>query len=256
MSIERADMRHATTVLAIISAMVAKVTEAVGPAQGCDDADDERVTGGVKEAIQDLYAEIKAYETGSGGGRCLDDATSTKAKYVSDSLRRMADGGGRRAGPAGKDAKPTGKDAAKPAAGKDVAVTGGNDGGGGDGDDGDGRRRAAERLVREQQKRVVSSLSRFDATLAAEVDKLMDKCVEIKLVGNVCGGRAEDGAGLIAVDAVESLERGFRAVLGELERLKKRASAAATSASVVVHTRSSGQKPKHIFTLFNKRRVS
>lgn len=51
--------------------------------------------GGVKEAIQDLYAEIV---TSEGDGRSsairLDDATLTKAKYVSESLRKMFDVGG------------------------------------------------------------------------------------------------------------------------------------------------------------------
>jgi len=70
------------TLLVVVAAAVSAMTA----------ADD----GGVKEAIQDLYAEIM---TSEGGGRSsairLDDATLTKAKYVSESLRRMFGGDGR-----------------------------------------------------------------------------------------------------------------------------------------------------------------
>lgn len=53
-----------------------------------------RVECHVKEAIQDLYAEIRESEMAAGRGdgsfiTHLDEATSSKAKYVSDSLQRM-----------------------------------------------------------------------------------------------------------------------------------------------------------------------
>lgn len=53
-----------------------------------------RVKCHVKDAIQDLYAEIREFEMAAGRGSGssavhLDEATSSKAKYVSDSLQRM-----------------------------------------------------------------------------------------------------------------------------------------------------------------------
>lgn len=67
---------------------------------------------GVKDAIQDLYAEIKAAESDGSGlaADSLDVATSAKAQYVSDSLRRMVSGGGGVDEPAGRDGPVVGHD--------------------------------------------------------------------------------------------------------------------------------------------------
>lgn len=57
--------------------------------------DDGPASTGIKDAIQDLYAEIKASESDGSGGLAadsLDVATSAKAQYVADCLRRMIGG--------------------------------------------------------------------------------------------------------------------------------------------------------------------
>jgi len=75
---------NATLVVVVVAAAMAAMAA----------ADD----GGVKEAIQDLYAKITTSESGGRSSAIrLDDATLTKAKYVSESLRRMFGGDGRTA---------------------------------------------------------------------------------------------------------------------------------------------------------------
>lgn len=61
----------------VLAAVVAAVTVAAS-------ADD----GGIEEAIQELYAEIRSLDTSAGAVR-LDEATRNKAVFVLDKLRQM-----------------------------------------------------------------------------------------------------------------------------------------------------------------------
>jgi len=69
-----------------------------GSSGGTNGDSDGHISGacGLKEAFQDLYAEIIASESDGGSGVVSDssaprlgDVASAKAKFVSDSLRRM-----------------------------------------------------------------------------------------------------------------------------------------------------------------------
>ncbi|CAI6354308.1 unnamed protein product [Macrosiphum euphorbiae] len=81
--------------MALVAMVIVLPTVTVMCADG--DSDDHiSGAGGLKEAIQDLYAEIIASESDGGSGvggdssaSRLDDVASAKAKFVSDSLRRM-----------------------------------------------------------------------------------------------------------------------------------------------------------------------
>lgn len=146
--------------------------------------------GGLKEAIQDLYAEIIASESagdsGVGGDSSaprLDDVASAKAKFVSESLRRMIG-----------NIDTT-----------DGAVVEG--GGGGD--------KAIEWNLRNKQKEVIDALRRYDETHGAKVgeraakhvNQLMDKCVEMALAKNVAMDGAETTASSLANTVAPALTK-------------------------------------------------
>jgi len=153
--------------------------------------------GGVKEAIQDLYAEIV------GGGdppdTRLDDVASAKARFVSDSLRRMIDN---------CETATTTTTAAQ------VTLA---EGGGGVVDD-----TVVERKLRSQQKAVIDALKRYDETHGADVgertakhvDWLMDKCVEIALAKRAAAAKS---AGVPRVD-MDALHKRCNELLDQFER--------------------------------------
>lgn len=147
--------------------------------------------GGLKEAIQDLYAEIIASESASDSGvggdssaPRLDDVASAKAKFVSESLRRMI---------------------------SNIDTTDGAvvDGGGGGGD------KAIEWNLRNKQKEVIDALKRYDETHGAKVgeraakhvNQLMDKCVEMALAKNVAMDGAETTASSLAKTVTPALAK-------------------------------------------------
>jgi len=174
--------RKGMALLAMVFVLSSAVTVEVlcdgdnsGGAEG-DSGDGMYGAGGLKEAIQDLYAEIIASESGGGSGvdgdssaPRLDDVASAKAKFVSESLRRMV---------GSIDTT-------------DAAVV--------DGDDGD---KAIEWNLRSKQKEVIDALKLYDEThdakvgerTAKHINQLIDKCVQMALAKNV----AMDGAGTMA----------------------------------------------------------
>lgn len=136
---------------------------------GIDDDGDGHIygAGGLKEAIQDLYAEIITSESDGGSGVGgdsskfrLDDVASAKAKFVSDTLRRIIG---------------------------NIDTTDGTVGDSGDDD------RTVEWKLRNKQKEVIDAIKRYDETLGTEVSEraakhvnwLMDRCVQIELGKNV-----------------------------------------------------------------------
>jgi len=187
-------------IVLVVSLTVAAWTVAAAEFYGDMIGDGVYGAGGLKEAIQDLYAEIIESESvdgrgvGADGGDSphtprLDDVASAKAKFVSDSLRRMIGNG-----------ETTG--------GEVVPAEGGGGGG-----------TAVERTLRDKKKEVIDALKRFggqngvdDRTMSV-VDLLMDKCVEIALANKA----AVETTTASLVDVVE-LERHFHEMLDQFER--------------------------------------
>lgn len=180
---------------------------------GDGDGDGVYGAGGLKEAIQDLYAEIVESESvdgrgvgADGGGDSpntprLDDVASAKAKFVSDSLRRMLGNG-----------ETTGGGGVVPAE----------------------RGTAVERTLRDKKNEVIDALKRFGGQSGADeramdvVDLLMDKCVEIALANKAAAETTTPSP----VD-VDELERHFHQMLDQFERSTE--SAAATVCGRGVH---------------------
>ncbi|VVC29543.1 Hypothetical protein CINCED_3A017072 [Cinara cedri] len=190
--------------------------------------------GRVELAIQDLYADLKTMDiaTRAAKGKAatpairLDDALSTKARYVAESLQSLASGGTGAA---------DGKPATKAAAVADDAIEG-----------------------KTRRKQVNDA----DAQTGSLVDRLMNKCVEIALANKVdadgggsraakasgnaktAGGNvkavdngkaAEKTGGCGAIPAkvdVEAIERIFLDAFHELEKLKKLESSGRSSSTV------------------------
>lgn len=180
------------------------------------DGDGVYGAGGLKEAIQDLYAEIVESESvdgrgvGADGGDSpntprLDDVASAKAKFVSDSLRRMIGNG--------------------------ETTTGGGD------------NAAVERTLRDKKKEVIDALKLFgvqngvDERAMDVVDLLMDKCVEIALANRAAAETTTPSP----VD-MDELERHFHQMLDQFERSTE--SAAATVCGRGVHGHHKSRKSR------------
>lgn len=192
------------------------------------DGDGVYGAGGLKEAIQDLYAEIIESESvegrgvGADGGDSpntsrLDDVASAKAKFVSDSLRRMI--------------------------GNDETTTGG--GGGVVPVEGGGGGTAVERTLRDKKKEVIDALKRFgvqngvDEQAMNVLDGLMDKCVEIALANKVAAETTTPS--LVDMD---ELERHFHQMLDQFERSTE--SAAGTVCGHGVHGHHKSRKSRSL----------
>ncbi|KAE9525586.1 hypothetical protein AGLY_014113 [Aphis glycines] len=170
------------------------------------DGDGAYGAGGLKEAIQDLYAEIVESESVDGGDSPntprLDDVASAKAKFVSDSLRRMIGNG--------------------------ETTTGG----GGDGT-------AVERTLRDKKKEVIDALKLFGAQNGVDeramdvVDLLLDKCVEIALANRAAAETTTPSP----VD-MDELERHFHQMLDQFERSTESAAAMVCGRGVHGHHKS------------------
>lgn len=211
------------TILLAVSLAVTAFTVVVVECANDVDGDGVYGAGGLKEAIQDLYAEIVESESvegrgvGADGGDSpntprLDDVASAKAKFVSDSLRRMIGNG--------------------------ETTTGGGSGGGGGGvvpAEGGGGGTAVERTLRDKKKEVIDALKLFGVQNGVDqqemdvVDLLMDKCVEIVLANKAA---AETTTTPSLVD-MEELERHFHQMLDQFEQSTE--SAAATVCGRGVH---------------------
>jgi len=174
---------------------------------GADGDSDGHVfgAGGLKEAIQDLYAEIIASESDGGSGvggdssaPRLDDVASAKAKFVSDSLRRMI---------GSIDTT------------DETAVDSGSDD------------EAVEWKLRSKQKKVIDAIKRYDETHGVKVNEqaakhvnwLMDKCVEIALGKNVPVDGTETTAAAVKQNKHEdmcALQKCFDDLLDRFEQLR------------------------------------
>lgn len=182
--------------------------EADGDSSGGADGDGEGHVygaGGLKEAIQDLYAEIITSESDGGSGVGgdsstfrLDDVASAKAKFVSDTLRRMI-------GNIDTTDRP-------------VVDSGDDD-------------RAVEWKLRSKQKEVIDAIKRYDETLGAEVSErvakhvnwLMDRCVQTALDKNVPVDGIETTTAAVKQikhDDTGAVQKCFDDLLDRFERLR------------------------------------
>jgi len=174
---------------------------------GADGDGDGHISGagGLKEAIQDLYAEIIASEGDGGSGvggdssaSRLDDVASAKAKFVSDRLRRMI--------------------GSIDTTDETVIDSGSDD-------------EAVELKLRSKQKEVIDAIKQYDETHGAKVSEraakhvnwLMDKCVEIALGKNVPVDGTETTAATVKQikhDDMCALQKCFDDLLDRFEQLR------------------------------------
>lgn len=175
-----------------------------------------RVDGHVKDAIQDLYAEIRMSEMAANrGGRShavhLDEATSNKAKYVSECLQRLIGG------------SPRGNEASSIGARKTCA---------------------SEAATRVDHATYDDS---DDGDSGVRVDRLMHKLAEVSLAKSRKNSKARtkaSGPTPSSLMDVESLERRFRDLLEQfVQRPPTTASTPAAVTTARVYRRNKAPPP-------------
>lgn len=162
----------------------------------------------LKDAIQDLYAEIRAYKESRNVDKkpSLDAATAAKARYVANSLQEivnLSEVWSTVASNVGRQAT------------SEVRSTVASD---------VGRQVSLEHKLRDKKAAVVRDLERLDLHGAAEVEQLMNRCMEIALAKDAPATKAGNAMTTVSTPSwinIDQLENRFLDALGELEKMKQ-----------------------------------